>query len=119
MSEHIHRLKRHKYKNGTAVYFCSLNCPYKVEVPLALGKVVLCNICDNSFTMSEYSIKLARPHCVSCGKIQIKDTNGKRKFINKSEANPIAAIVAEKSIATLRQRLGTVVTMDKQPDEDI
>lgn len=119
-AEHIHRLKRHKYKNGTAVYFCNLNCHFKVEVPFAVGKVVLCNICNEPFTMTEYSIKLARPHCTGCGKIQVKDANGRQKLVPKDKLNPIAAAVANSATEALKQRLGGIVLpMEKPPDEDI
>lgn len=94
-----------------------MNCPFKVDVPLALGKVVLCHVCDLPFTMNEYSVKLAKPHCTSCGKIQVKDASGKRKFVSKNRMGVIASEVAQSSADNMKQRLGVV--MDKQPDEDI
>lgn len=119
MPEHIHKLKRHKYKNGTEVYFCTLNCNFKVEVPVALGKLVICNICNEPFTMTEYTIKLARPHCSNCGKQRIKNEDGTVSFVNKSRLGVIAADLADKSVSSLRERLGTVVQMEKRVDEDI
>jgi len=64
--KHYHLLKRHLYRNGEAVYFCVLNCSFKVNVKLALGKVVLCNSCYTPFEMNEKSIRLAKPKCNPC-----------------------------------------------------
>lgn len=118
-TEHVHKLKKHKYKNGTDVFFCSLNCNFKIDAPLALGKIVLCWTCEQPFAMTEYTVKLSRPHCVGCGKIRVKDENGKLRLRNKDRMNPIAAGIAESATKNLRQRLGTVITMEKPTDEDI
>jgi hypothetical protein len=64
--KHIHQLKRHNYKNGERIYFCVNNCAFKVNVKLALGREVLCNVCGKPFIMNEYSIRLARPRCMTC-----------------------------------------------------
>lgn len=66
MSKHIHKLKRYVYKNKEAVYFCVNNCKFKVVVGQALGKVVECWKCGNSFEMNNYSIRLDRPRCPNC-----------------------------------------------------
>ena len=114
---HIHKLKRHSYPNGTKVYFCVNDCNYKVEVPLALGKTALCWICGEPFVMNEYSIKLAKPHCGKCGKIQIKDSEGNRRFISKNRPQEAIADMGHSAVQSLKERLGQVVTMEK--DEDI
>lgn len=115
--EHLHKLKRHVYPNGTKVYFCTNNCNFKVDVAFALGKEVLCNICDTPFTMNEYSIKLAKPHCANCGKMKVKDGEGKSRFISKGRPIPAIAELGKSSVNELRQRLGSVTIMEK--DEDI
>lgn len=115
--DHIHRLKRTTYSNGTKVYFCTNDCSYKLEVPFALGKIVECNLCEQPFKMNEYSIKLAKPHCNDCGKIQGKDpVTGKRTF--KSKNQPIEAMseIADTSVSSLKDRLGKVVMMEKEED---
>jgi len=118
VTDHVHKLRRHAYKNGTKVYFCCLpDCNYKVDVGLAIGKRSLCNICGSEFLMNEYSIKLSKPHCSSCGKIRVKDDNGKVKFVNKGRLEVIAGELASSPVTSLRERLGAVVTMEK--DEDI
>lgn len=115
--DHLHKLKRTTYSTGTKVYFCIDDCSYKVEVAFALGKVVRCNICDDNFQMNEYSIKLARPHCNDCGKIQIKDADGKRKFVSK--ARPIQAIadLGKEAVSDLRTRMNKAVIVAR--DEEL
>lgn len=66
--DHIHKLKRIKFKTGNSVYFCALDCNFKIAVPLSLGKRSLCWRCGEPFNMNEYSIRLARPHCEKCHK---------------------------------------------------
>lgn len=117
VQDHIHKFKRTSYSTGTKVYFCIDNCSYKIEVAFALGKVVRCNICDEDFAMNEYSIKLAKPHCNNCGKMQVRDAEGKRKFVAKGRTNQAIADLAKSSISDLKSRMGKVVAMAK--DEDI
>lgn len=114
--DHIHRLKRTTYSNGTKVYFCLNDCSYKIEVVFALGKIVECNICGQDFKMNEYSIKLAKPHCNDCGKMQYKDETGKRKFKPKNQPIEAMSDIADTSISSLRDRLGKVVMMEKEED---
>lgn len=115
--DHNHRLKRTTYSSGTRVYFCTNDCSYKIEVAFALGKVVECPICGESFAMNEYSIKLAKPHCNNCGKMQVKDEDGKRKFIPKGRKVEAFSELAKSNTQSLKERLGQVVTMPK--DEDL
>jgi len=118
VQEHTHKLKRHIYPNGTKVYFCILDCTFKVEAAFALGKVVLCNICNEPFPMNEYSIKLAKPHCNACGKMKIKDPDGKARFINKGRPTQAIADLGKSAISSMKDRMaGRVVAMEK--DEDI
>jgi molybdenum cofactor biosynthesis enzyme MoaA len=114
--EHVHKLRRHRYSNGTKVYFCTLDCNYKIEAALALGKKSICNTCHDEFIMNEYSCKLAKPHCTRCGKMKVT-VDGEVKFINKLRPNAALAEIAKGSTNSLRERLGKVVMMEK--DEDI
>src|SRR6266849_9861751 len=67
--KHIHKLKRLKYKSGNVIFFCSLpDCSFKTNISLALGKRSICWRCGNSFIISEYSLRLAKPHCDACHK---------------------------------------------------
>ena len=66
--KHIHKLRRHKYKTGNIIYFCVLDCSFKVAPALAIGKTTICWICGQPFSMNEYTIRLAKPHCTNCHK---------------------------------------------------
>lgn len=113
---HLHRLKRHKYPTGNAVFFCTLpDCHYKIDVPLALGKRSMCNICGNEFIMNEYTLKLAKPHCSDCGKVKVKDRDGSVRYVKKV-TNQILAGVAADTEQDLRSRLNTAVTPDLEDD---
>lgn len=115
--DHTHTLKRTTYASGTKVYFCIDDCSYKIEVAFALGKIVCCPNCGNDFKMNEYSVKLAKPHCNNCGKMQIRDEEGKRKFVNKGRPNEAIAELGKGTVESLRSRMGRVIAMAK--DEDI
>lgn len=113
-TKHIHKLKKHKYPNGTAIFFCILpDCHFKVEAPLALGKEVLCNQCSEKFVMNEYTIKLTRPHCNNCGKVSIKTSSGGRVFVSK-RAPKVLQELAVADASDLRNRLDNLTK-----DEDI
>lgn len=118
---HVHKLKRHTYKGGTQVYFCILDCPFKIEAPFALGKQTICHICGEEFTMNEYSVKLSRPHCKACGRMRVKEPDGSLRFVNKSRANEAITEMNEVAVSSLRDRLSKVVMIDPEPviDEDI
>lgn len=106
---HIHKLRKHKYPSGNTIFFCTLpSCHYKIDAPLALGKVSVCNICGNDFIMNEYTLKLVKPHCLDCGKVRIKDTNGKNRFIKKVTSKVLSAIAADAN-QDLRARLDSIV----------
>lgn len=66
---HIHRYKRHSYKTGTLIFFCTNgSCTHKIEVALALGKPNLCNVCGKEFNLDEYALRLSKPRCINCRK---------------------------------------------------
>jgi hypothetical protein len=115
--EHTHKLRRHKYANGTKVYFCVLDCSYKIEAAFAIGKRTICHMCGEEFAMNEYSVKLAKPHCTGCGKIQVTDETGAKKFINKSRPTQAIADMAVSRVSSLQERLGKVVQMEKDSDD--
>lgn len=111
-SSHVHKLKRHKYPSGNAVYFCTLpDCHFKIDVPLALGKRTLCNICDREFFMNEYTIKLAKPHCVDCGRVKVKDEEGKDRYVKKIN-NDVFTGIALESNKDLRERLDAATSIE-------
>lgn len=113
---HLHKLKKHKYPSGNAVFFCTLpDCHYKIDVPLALGKRAACNICGDEFIMNEYTIKLVKPHCPNCGKVKVKDAEGKSRYVKKV-TNKILVGVAADSNQDLRSRLDSVAGLDVEND---
>ena len=113
---HTHRLKKHKYQTGNSVYFCTLpDCHYKIEVALALGKRTICNLCGEEFIMTEYTLRLAKPHCDQCGKVKIRDASGNNRYVKKV-ANRVLTGIAEKDINDLRSRLDSVTSLDSEKD---
>lgn len=67
--EHVHKFKRHTYETGSKIFFCTLpKCNKKTKVALALGKECICWRCGEPFILSEYSIRLVKPHCDDCHK---------------------------------------------------
>lgn len=114
--KHFHKLKKHRYDNGNEIFFCVLNCNFKIEAALAVGKIVLCNICEEPFALNEYSVRLNRPHCQNCGRVEIKDPiSGKKKYIRKRSGTIIRDIAADE-VNTLRAKLDVLVN---PVDEDI
>jgi ribosomal protein S27AE len=68
-AKHVHKLQRYKYSTGNIIYRCVLpDCNFKSVPALVLGKRSLCNRCGEEFILSEYSIRLAKPHCSNCHK---------------------------------------------------
>jgi len=65
--------------------------------------------------MTEYTVKLARPHCESCSKQKVKGIDGKNHFIRKQEVH-VLATVAEESSEDLRNRLSFVTTTVNKED---
>jgi len=113
---HIHKLRKHKYSTGNAVFFCTLpDCHFKIDAPLALGKRALCNICGDEFIMNEYTVKLAKPHCSNCGKVKIKDEDGNNRYVKKV-TNRVLANVAVDVNKDLRSRLDSATRLDMEED---
>lgn len=109
IQEHTHKLRLHKYPNGTKVYFCVLNCSYKVEVAFALGKVTLCNICNSEFEITKLTLRLQEPHCSDCGRVLVKNADGSRTYIRKV-ANKVLGDVANKTVENLSTRLASITS---------
>lgn len=105
---HVHKLKKHKYKTGNTVFFCTLpDCHFKIDAPLALGKRALCNICSGEFIMNEYALKLIKPHCEKCGRVKVKDATGNTRYVKKA-SNRILTDIAADSNTNLRSRLESI-----------
>lgn len=116
MPKHNHRLKKHKYKTGAEIFFCTLpDCHFKIEAALALGKVCVCNLCGEDFIMTERDTKRVRPHCPKCSKVKVRGSDGKNHFIRKISI-PILDEVAEGTVNDLRSRLNSAVTSGSEED---
>ena len=114
--KHTHKLKRHIYKTGVAVYFCTLpDCHYKIDTALALGKRSICHTCNEEFIMNEYTVRLARPHCMNCSKQKVRGDNGKNYYIRKSGAG-IGSSIAQDNVESLKARLGSVAELPSDTD---
>lgn len=116
LTSHTHKLRKHKYPSGNAVFFCILpDCHYKIDVALALGKKTLCNICEEEFIINEYTIKLAKPHCSNCGKVKVKDASGANRYVKKV-TNRILSDMAERTSGDLRSRLDSMTSVSSEED---
>ena len=114
--KHTHKLKRHRYKTGNTVYFCTLpDCHWKLECHLCLGKKAICNLCGEEFIMTEYTIKLARPHCDNCSKIKVNSPDGKKRYVRK-DSTPVMAALANENAEDLRSRLNDALTSSSEED---
>lgn len=66
-TNHTHKLKKISFKTtGGSIYICVLNCSYKISPQLALGKISVCWRCGKDFYLTEYSLRLVKPHCDGC-----------------------------------------------------
>ena len=115
-TKHIHKLKMIKYKTGNKVFFCSLDCTFKISVQLALGKRSICWRCNEPFIMTEYSLRLVKPHCPQCH--QSKD---KKEIIESnndiSAAQGVAQNITEQNL-TLAEKLNQIIQQTQQKEEE-
>ena len=118
-SSHIHKLKRVKYKSGNSVFFCALpDCNFKINPSLALGKRCICWRCGEPFIMSEYSLRLAKPHCEGCH----KSKNDKIEVVEPlTTALPPEFITAGvgKHISLAERLQQTIQQKQKESEEEI
>ncbi len=101
-TKHIHKFRRHKYKSGNITLFCALpDCSIKLNPALALGKRSLCWRCGEDFILTEYSIRLAKPHCEKCHKPKHTSTEVAENIAVLEMIKP--ASLAERLQQTLNQ----------------
>lgn len=114
-SGHIHKLRRHRYKTGSSIYFCTLpDCNYKVSTELVLGKTSICNRCGKPFVLNEYSIRLAKPHCDACHR-------RKEPLPHDSRNSPITVKKIEVQIAndTVSKLQNTLTSLVGSADDEL
>lgn len=114
--KHTHKLRRHKYKSGEFVFFCILpDCHFKISSAFALGKRCLCNLCGNEFIITEYTLRLVKPHCDACSKQKVKGLDGKNHYIRRTSLPIVASLAAETS-KDLRDRMEDIT---REAEEDV
>lgn len=111
---HTHKFKRLRYKSGNEIFFCALpDCSKKLSTALALGKRSICWRCGNEFIMSEYSLRLAKPHCEACHKSK-KDIE--IPVILGIDYGKEPSFVIEKSLS---ERLSRTIQQAQQEEEEL
>lgn len=108
--KHTHKLIRHVYRNGTPVYFCTLDCDYKISVPLSLGKKVICWRCGKEFSLNQYGITLKKPHCEDCHVHKGELVSRKQARRINDPAPVIAASIADSVVDGLKDKLGSITS---------
>lgn len=101
--KHTHKLRRHTYKaTGNSVFFCTLtDCSYKIETQFSLGKETLCNRCGQPFIMTNYAVRLAKPHCMSCHR-SVASNQGVELVSTKIIDSLLPEVTDRREIATRR-----------------
>lgn len=123
--KHIHKLKRLVHKSGNVVFFCVLDCSYKISSALALGKSCICWRCGEKFLMNEYSLRLAKPHCENCHKPKksilpgsVDDSDPEGGFKTSEERVELDKIVELTAIEKLQQTLNRKLNQTLQPEDE-
>ncbi len=112
-SQHIHKFKRLKYKSGNSIFFCILpDCNQKINISLALGKRSICWRCGEPFIMTEYSLRLAKPHCNNCHK-------PKKEIRGATFKDAIEALDNIKELSLADRLQQTIQQAQKQEEEEI
>lgn len=115
VDKHVHKFKRLRYKSGNEIFFCALpDCSQKINPALALGKRSICWRCGEPFIMSEYSLRLAKPHCDACHKPK-NDT--KIPWIHEPTETEKEAVIELANNLSLAERLQQTIKQ-AQPEED-
>ena len=113
-TQHTHKFKRLKYKSGNTIFFCALpDCSQKINISLALGKRSICWRCGEPFVMTEYSLRLAKPHCEACHKPK-KEVE--LPIIMGMDWSSKPSLLVESSLAERLEQ--TIQQAQKQTEED-
>jgi len=110
VEKHVHKFKRVTYRSGNQVFFCALpDCNKKFAVALTLGKRSVCWRCGETFLMSEYSLRLAKPHCEACHK--------SKKEVPWVHPPTETEKEASKELLSLADRLSQTIQQAQEEDE--
>lgn len=115
---HTHKFKRLKYKTGNVTFFCALpDCNVKINPSLALGKRSLCWRCGEPFILTEYSLRLAKPHCESCHKPKNPELHGNAAFRNPELSDTTITLSNQSLAERLQQTLSGMNLPEEIEDE--
>lgn len=112
---HIHKFKRHYYSTKKAIYFCVNDCPFRVDIKFALGRVSQCWRCNKPFPMNSYSITLDKPHCEDCHQHKGDKLVGRRKGLRRQSDQPLTKVadaVGNSLVIGLKDRLAGALTAE-------
>lgn len=103
--KHTHKFKRLKYKSGNVTFFCTLpDCSQKINPALALGKRSICWRCGEEFIMTEYALRLAKPHCENCHKPKFQAPEPEVIIASSPKSSPLISL-AERLQQTVNMTL--------------
>lgn len=113
--KHVHKFRRHRYSSGNTVFFCALpDCKVKIDPALSLGKRSICWRCGEPFILTEYSIRLAKPHCENCHKpktlpAELSDRVMEMSSSDVEQLTGAVVSVAPNAVSDLKSRLAGVL----------
>lgn len=116
--KHIHKLHRHEHTNGEKIYFCVLDCDYKIKVALALGKTTICNKCGKSFALNPYALRLAKPICLNCKVTKNPKIDLDEVFHGQTEHSTIEDDTSD-LLSRLRSAINHGAKDENEIDEDL
>lgn len=104
--KHTCKFKLIKYKSGNRLFFCTLpDCNKKINPALALGKRCICWRCGNEFFLSEYSLRLVKPHCENCHKSKGKQVEVlQTSMMDDKFDEPVTISLADRLQSTIRSK---------------
>lgn len=118
--DHIHKLKRVIYKSGNRVFFCALpDCTFKINPALALGKRSICWRCGKDFILTDYCLRLAKPHCENCHKPKNIDTSLEEiTGVTPNDIQEVMYTPEKVGVLSLTERLNQTIQQAKQQEEE-
>ena len=121
IKKHVHKLKRLTYSNDESIYFCVLDCDYKIKVPLALGKSTICWRCGKEFTINEYALRLVKPICPSCKQTKGKPNEGSPvpDYPSRPTTNPASSPETRDLLSRFKKAISNMAEHTEDGSEDL
>jgi hypothetical protein len=118
--KHVCKLKKLKYKSGNTIFFCTLpDCNRKISVGLALGKRCICWRCGEPFILSEYSLRLAKPHCSACHKPKDESPEPSKNQIHAEEQHEADKYGLPEIEITLAEKLEQIIQNAQKETQEV